>query len=143
MIEMAEAKYNLRLSSLRNRTETERRQEDAKEPKEPKARTRPAPLSRYRRKTANARERTRMKDVNAAFDDLRRVIPQLPADRGRATKITTLNLALNYIKALMEELGYPTPDAVAPSPAPSSAGSSDGSSVAPGSGLDSEGESWS
>ncbi|ELU06234.1 hypothetical protein CAPTEDRAFT_196926 [Capitella teleta] len=103
------AKYNLRLSSLRNRTETERRSEDAGADRQPKPRTRPAPLSRYRRKTANARERGRMQDVNAAFEQLRRVIPQFPEDRGRVTKITTLNLALNYIKALRDVLGLPDP----------------------------------
>ncbi|KAJ9583623.1 hypothetical protein L9F63_022035 [Diploptera punctata] len=32
----------------------------------------PPPLSKYRRKTANARERDRMREINAAFETLRR-----------------------------------------------------------------------
>ena len=36
---------------------------------------RPPPLSKYRRKTANARERSRMKEINFAFETLRKAVP--------------------------------------------------------------------
>lgn len=36
---------------------------------------RPPPLSKYRRKTANARERSRMKEINSAFETLRKAVP--------------------------------------------------------------------
>jgi bHLH factor len=42
----------------------------------PKPKQKPAPLSKYRRKTANARERSRMKEINQAFETLRKAIPQ-------------------------------------------------------------------
>ena len=50
-------KYNLRVRSIQNRIETEKRK---KEPKKPKPKQKPPPLSKYRRKTANLRERCRM-----------------------------------------------------------------------------------
>lgn len=50
-------KYNLRTRSIQNRIETEKRK---KEPRKPKPKQRPPPLSKYRRKTANLRERCRM-----------------------------------------------------------------------------------
>ena len=96
--------YNLRTSSLVSRvvSETKRRT-----PRKPKPKTRPPPLSKYRRRTANSRERDRMQDMNEAYDDLRRVIPNFPiAPASKPTKITTLRLALNYIQALREVLGY-------------------------------------
>lgn len=61
------------------------------------------PLSKYRRKTANARERSRMKEINDAFETLRRVIPHMSArdcTSEKLTKITTLRLAMKYIAAL-------------------------------------------
>lgn len=63
----------------------------------------PAPLSRYRRKTANARERDRMREINAAFETLRRAVPSEEFARGcseKLTKITTLRLAMRYISEL-------------------------------------------
>ena len=59
-----------------------------------------------------------MKEINDAFDELRRVIPQsegiqiIPDEQDssegemKLTKITTLRLAMNYITALREILGY-------------------------------------
>lgn len=35
----------------------------------------PASLSKYRRKTANARERSRMREINLAFETLRKAVP--------------------------------------------------------------------
>ena len=65
--------------------------------------SKPAPLSRYRRKTANARERDRMREINAAFETLRRAVPSQEFARGcseKLTKITTLRLAMKYISEL-------------------------------------------
>lgn len=74
-----------------------------------------APLSKYRRKTANARERNRMREINQAFETLRRVIPhmqassQVPGSNEKLTKITTLRLAMKYISTLSAALnGGPT-----------------------------------
>ena len=93
--------YNLRTTSLINRVEVERRKAT---PKERKPKSKPPPLSKYRRKTANARERTRMTEINEGFEELKSVIPDLP--KGKLTKITTLRLALSYISALRSMLGY-------------------------------------
>ena len=73
-----------------------------------------APLSKYRRKTANARERLRMKEINDAFSTLRKVLPPIHTRRtilSSMTKITTLRLAVAYIRALSEILDEngPTP----------------------------------
>ncbi|CAH2006967.1 unnamed protein product [Acanthoscelides obtectus] len=75
-----------------------------------------APLSKYRRKTANARERNRMREINQAFETLRRVIPhvhqaappQLPPANEKLTKITTLRLAMKYISTLTAALNGPS-----------------------------------
>ncbi|XP_015587589.1 helix-loop-helix protein delilah [Cephus cinctus] len=73
---------------------------------------RTAPLSKYRRKTANARERSRMREINLAFETLRKAVPSympqlvLPGDgpNEKLTKITTLRLAMKYIAGLTELL---------------------------------------
>ncbi|GAB6026371.1 hypothetical protein CHUAL_012574 [Chamberlinius hualienensis] len=108
--------YNLRPRSLRNREETEKRQSVIK--RQPKPKQKPPPLSKYRRKTANARERTRMVEINNAFEALRKVVPPFgpkareiedeqkedPKSSDKLTKITTLRLAMNYIDALSKIL---------------------------------------
>lgn len=98
--------YNLRQRSIRKRIETEIRQKVTK--KMPKPKEKPAPLSKYRRRTANARERTRMQEINDAFEHLRKVVPSFPTKNGmdntKLTKITTLRLAVNYIAALSQIL---------------------------------------
>ncbi|XP_050298098.1 helix-loop-helix protein delilah-like [Anthonomus grandis grandis] len=72
-------------------------------PQKPKS----APLSKYRRKTANARERTRMREINQAFEALRMAVPQIAPNQQqneKLTKITTLRLAMKYISALSAAL---------------------------------------
>ncbi|XP_067876389.1 transcription factor ATOH1-like [Heterodontus francisci] len=58
-------------------------------------------LQKRRRLAANARERRRMRGLNAGFDLLRSVIPGL---RSRLSKAETLQMAQIYIGALSEEL---------------------------------------
>ncbi|KAK3895905.1 hypothetical protein Pcinc_000405 [Petrolisthes cinctipes] len=72
-----------------------------------KHKPRSLPLSRYRRKTANARERYRMRQINRAFDSLRNVLPAWVSSRRAATdmtKIMTLRLASAYIRSLQDIL---------------------------------------
>ncbi|XP_042208709.1 helix-loop-helix protein delilah-like [Homarus americanus] len=98
----SEEKYGLRPRTIIKRLQQERvRQEVPKRAARPKSR--PAPLSKYRRKTANARERHRMKEINNAFESLRKVLPdvmEVEAASSSLTKITTLRLAVNYIRTL-------------------------------------------
>lgn len=77
---------------------------DRKLPKSPKksARRRKANSARdrnLRRLESNERERMRMHSLNDAFEGLRTVIPHVNLDR-KLSKIETLTLAKNYIKAL-------------------------------------------
>lgn len=99
-------KYSLRARSIQRRIEVEVKQTEPKS-RQSKAKCRPAPLSKYRRKTANAKERSRMRDINSAFDMLERSIPQLARRHPRnekVTKITVLRLAINYIRSLSSML---------------------------------------
>lgn len=105
--------------SLRPRTALKKEDEDTdpeecwrprgKSKRRPKLK--PPPLSKYRRKTANARERSRMREINEAFETLRRVIPHLStasdSQNEKLTKITTLRLAMKYITALNKVLQEP------------------------------------
>ena len=52
-----------------------------------------------KRMLVNARERERMKTLNKGFESLRNALPCYIAD-GHISKITTLRLAINYIKTL-------------------------------------------
>ena len=52
-----------------------------------------------KRLLVNARERERMKTLNKGFENLRNALPCYIAD-GHISKITTLRLAINYIKSL-------------------------------------------
>lgn len=80
-----------------------------KNPKE-KPKQKAAPLSKYRRKTANARERTRMREINSAFENLRQSVPVVVAGspsqstNEKLTKITTLRMAMKYITILSDIL---------------------------------------
>ncbi|XP_070142641.1 helix-loop-helix protein delilah [Drosophila kikkawai] len=79
-----------------------------------KAKTKAPPLSKYRRKTANARERTRMREINTAFETLRHCVPQAITGEDAAnaseklTKITTLRLAMKYITMLSDSIQDPS-----------------------------------
>lgn len=71
-------------------------------------RSRPKTASRSRtafnkRLLVNARERERMKILNTGFENLRNTLPCYIAD-GHISKITTLRLAINYIKTLTDVL---------------------------------------
>lgn len=103
-------KYSLRPRSLRRGLDDDRPVTITKS-RVTKPKQKPAPLSKYRRKTANARERSRMREINAAFEALRRAVPHLagPAhspgsQNEKLTKITTLRLAMKYITALSSAL---------------------------------------
>ena len=52
-----------------------------------------------KRMLVNARERERMKTLNKGFESLRNALPCYIAD-GHISKITTLRLAINYIRTL-------------------------------------------
>lgn len=70
----AKEKYKFREASIKKRIEVEHRK---KEPKKrgPKPRPKTQPMSKYRRKTANLRERQRMGEINSAFERLKEKIP--------------------------------------------------------------------
>ncbi|XP_066982432.1 helix-loop-helix protein delilah-like [Macrobrachium rosenbergii] len=108
-------KYGLRPRNLIGRLQLGRTREDAHAratKSSSRLRPRPAPLSKYRRKSANARERHRMKEINKAFETLRRILPAFCSRRAASsmTKITTLKLAVSYIRALSRILedGHPS-----------------------------------
>ncbi|XP_052766041.1 neurogenic differentiation factor 1-like [Mya arenaria] len=95
--------YNLRKKTIVNRLKTEKKKQL---PKVPKPKSSPAPLSKYRRRAANARERGRMEDINSAFEVLKEVLPNIEEGQNfKMTKITTLRLAMNYISALRDMVG--------------------------------------
>lgn len=70
-------KYKFREASLKKRNEVEVRAKKEGGPKKrgPKPRAKPQPMSKYRRKTANLRERQRMGEINVAYEFLRAKIP--------------------------------------------------------------------
>ncbi|CAL4060376.1 unnamed protein product, partial [Meganyctiphanes norvegica] len=99
-----QAQYGLRTKSIIKRIESEKKRENIKR-KAPRQKQKPPPLSKYRRKTANARERNRMRDINSGFVTLLHTIPNLPeVDTNKLTKITILRLAVNYITSLAKVL---------------------------------------
>lgn len=102
-------KYSLRPRSLKRRNIDETETVITR-PSKPKPKQKAPPLSKYRRKTANARERSRMREINQAFEALRRAVPQMSCHSGtneKLTKITTLRLAMKYISTLSAVLTGP------------------------------------
>lgn len=96
--------YKLRDASLKKRAEMEIRKNTPRK-RGPKPRPKSAPMSKYRRKTANLRERLRMGEINVAFEKLRDKLPNPMASAGKAkceklTKINILHVAINYIRAM-------------------------------------------
>merc|ERR1712141_337826 len=64
-------------------------------------------MSKYRRKTENAKERERMKKFNEAFENLRQKLPGkvLVDNTGeKDTKVSALRSAIHYIKSLQDLL---------------------------------------
>jgi bHLH factor len=118
-------KYSLRPRSFQRRSESEesdhtggaRRGANSGAGSATRPKQKPPPLSKYRRKTANARERDRMREINAAFETLRRAVPHISTSAHqnqhdssgseKLTKITTLRLAMKYIAALSQALQQP------------------------------------
>ena len=60
-----------------------------------------------RRLSANQKERRRTQNINVAFAELRRCIPNVPQDT-KLSKIRTLRLATSYIGYLQEVLKHET-----------------------------------
>ncbi|CAH1401926.1 unnamed protein product [Nezara viridula] len=98
----APEKYRLRPRKRCGTSEEE--EEEVWTKRRRKGSSKSAPLSKYRRKTANARERSRMREINEAFDSLRRAVPAYGDGAERLTKISTLRLAMSYIAALSDAL---------------------------------------
>lgn len=123
-------KYSLRPRAALKRDDDEEDSEGWKPRAKNKkrAKQKSAPLSKYRRKTANARERCRMREINEAFETLRRVLPHLSAPQVDAneklTKISTLRLAMKYIATLSRMLQDADVESSDESFSPSSASSS-------------------
>ncbi|ESO96433.1 hypothetical protein LOTGIDRAFT_159843 [Lottia gigantea] len=106
-------KYNFRRSSVIKRIRVEENQKQSKKDARTKVKTKQEaqPLSKYRRRSANARERCRINDMNLAYEQLRNVLPQMSPvySKNKLSKQTILTLAMNYIAALRRVLGYSDP----------------------------------
>lgn len=117
-------KYSLRQRQSRRSTPAAKAEKKTVPKEKPKQKA--PPLSKYRRKTANARERTRMREINSAFENLRQAVPlavagpsghsspvSSPGQGGssssneKLTKITTLRMAMKYIQILSQMLTNP------------------------------------
>ena len=100
----AKKSYKLRDASVKKREEVETRKNTPRK-RGPKPRPKTAPMSKYRRRTANLRERLRMGEINVAFEKLRDKLPNPMAQAGKTkceklTKINILHVAINYIRAM-------------------------------------------
>lgn len=102
-----EKSYSLRPRAMLKRDEDDTDQDESWRPRgrvKRRYKQKGLPLSKYRRKTANARERSRMREINEAFEVLRRALPHFSPrsdnSHEKTTKIMTLRLAMKYITAL-------------------------------------------
>ena len=104
--DVSKTKYKLRTPAARKRLEAEDR---LGRKRGPRPKTPSSKMSKYRRKTANARERQRMGAINVAYDRLKDTIPLPSVGLGRQkceklTKINLLHIAINYIRSLQDIL---------------------------------------
>ena len=103
-------KYKLRVGSRsRKRGEVGEEEGGKMVVRRSKGKTGGQKMSKYRRKTANARERMRMGEINSAFEKLKEKIPLPSVGLGRQkceklTKINLLHIAINYIRTLEDIL---------------------------------------
>merc|ERR1712154_410951 len=99
---LPEKSKSLRRTSVKKRLQTEiKKINPAVKEKVSKKRL----LSKYRRKTANAKERERMKKMNDVFATLKSVIPadgKADNEEEKETKVTTLRSAISYINCLKQ-----------------------------------------
>nr|SVI23425.1 taxi A [Callivelia conata] len=108
----SEKSYSLRPRSgiiLRRSSDDEEEEKPRPPRRGTKSKRKAAPLSKYRRKNANARERSRMREINEAFETLRRAVP---CQDEKMTKIATLKLAMSYIAALSDALSESDADSL-------------------------------
>ena len=89
---------SLRKTSVKKRMETEVKR---KEPKLKDKLSKKARLSKYRRKSANAKERERMKRQNDVFEVLKEILPSDKAakknDEEKETKVKSPSVTLIHI----------------------------------------------
>lgn len=93
-------KYGLRPRTIIRRLMQARRPRDTSQRL---IRVRPQPLTKHRKKLACTRERSYMREINQAFENLRNVLPAAADcrnDDSAVAKMTTIRLALRYITAL-------------------------------------------
>lgn len=64
----------------------------------------PASLSKYRRKTANARERSRMREINLAFETLRKAVPSYMPQLVFPVSVATHNIQF-HVRTLFRNMG--------------------------------------
>jgi len=101
-------KYNLRKKSVQVKLDNVKKQPIDKHLRglkddDTKSKKRNPQLSRYKRKNANARERVRVKEINKAFEILKRKLPRDIFEEksdDKLTKIVTLRNATRYIMSL-------------------------------------------
>merc|ERR1712106_815009 len=99
---LPEKSKTLRRTSLKKRLQTEIMKSN---PRVKEKISKKRILSKYRRKTANAKERERMKKMNDVFDTLKNVIPvenRVDDEDDKETKVTTLRSAIAYINCLKQ-----------------------------------------
>merc|ERR1712179_17172 len=98
---------SLRRSSVAKRLLTE---QNKSQPKVREKISKKYRLSKYRRKTENAKERERMKKFNEAFINLKRMLPNNGPNKDedkkadKDTKVSSLRSAITYINCLQELL---------------------------------------